>query len=176
MVLASYYLLLGSLAHKAFVVGSDVSHSRSDRRFLQTLCTHASPAQLANGKMVGVGRGGSVGDNRERTPHRKIRPRFHEHKHTSLGRKPIHRSAPKRQTEVNSNSMRDPGLAAVLSVIIPGVGQFYNGRILAGILWLIITPGLWIGTGGLLGWGRAMSSPPTPPTSTPAITGCVPEA
>jgi TM2 domain-containing membrane protein YozV len=48
--------------------------------------------------------------------------------------------------------MRDPGLAAVLSAIIPGVGQFYNGRILVGILWLIITPGLWIGTGGLLGW------------------------
>ena len=48
--------------------------------------------------------------------------------------------------------MRDPALAAVLSAIIPGVGQFYNGRILAGILWLIITPGPWIGTGGLLGW------------------------
>jgi hypothetical protein len=48
--------------------------------------------------------------------------------------------------------MRDPGLAAVLSAIIPGLGQFYNGRIMAGILWLIITPGLWIGTGGLLGW------------------------
>jgi TM2 domain-containing membrane protein YozV len=48
--------------------------------------------------------------------------------------------------------MRDPGLAAILSAIIPGAGQFYNGRILAGILWLIITPGLWIGTGGLLGW------------------------
>ena len=48
--------------------------------------------------------------------------------------------------------MRDPGVAAVLSAIIPGVGQFYNGRFLAGILWLIITPGLWIGTGGLLGW------------------------
>ena len=47
--------------------------------------------------------------------------------------------------------MRDRGLAAVLSLIIPGVGQFYNGRILPGIL-LIITPGLWIGTGGLLGW------------------------
>jgi hypothetical protein len=27
--------------------------------------------------------------------------------------------------------MRDPGLAAVLSAIIPGVGQFYNGSILA---------------------------------------------
>ena len=48
--------------------------------------------------------------------------------------------------------MRDPGLAAVLSLIVPGVGQFYNGRILAGILWLIITPGFWIGTGGTLGW------------------------
>ena len=48
--------------------------------------------------------------------------------------------------------MRDSGVAAVLSLLIPGVGQFYNGRILPGILWLIITPGLWIGTGGTLGW------------------------
>lgn len=48
--------------------------------------------------------------------------------------------------------MRDPGLAAVLSLLIPGVGQFYNGRILAGILWLILTPGLWLGSVGTLGW------------------------
>jgi TM2 domain-containing membrane protein YozV len=48
--------------------------------------------------------------------------------------------------------MRNPALAAVLSVLIPGIGQLYNGRILAAILWLIITPGFWIGTGGLLGW------------------------
>ncbi len=48
--------------------------------------------------------------------------------------------------------MRDPATAALLSAIIPGVGQFYNGRIVAGILWLIITPGLWIGSGGTLGW------------------------
>ena len=48
--------------------------------------------------------------------------------------------------------MRNPGLAALLSLVIPGVGQIYNGRVLAGILWLIITPGLWIGSGGLLGW------------------------
>jgi TM2 domain-containing membrane protein YozV len=48
--------------------------------------------------------------------------------------------------------MRDPGLAAVLSLIIPGVGQLYNGRILAGIVWLIIKRGFWIGTGGTLGW------------------------
>jgi TM2 domain-containing membrane protein YozV len=49
-------------------------------------------------------------------------------------------------------AMRDPVLAGILSFIIPGVGQLYNGRILAGILWLIITPGLWIGSGGTLGW------------------------
>lgn len=48
--------------------------------------------------------------------------------------------------------MRNPALAAVLSAIIPGIGQLYNGRILAGILWLIITPGFWIGSGGTLGW------------------------
>ena len=48
--------------------------------------------------------------------------------------------------------MRAPTLAAVLSAIVPGVRQLYHGRILAGILWLIITPGFWIGTSGLLGW------------------------
>jgi TM2 domain-containing membrane protein YozV len=49
-------------------------------------------------------------------------------------------------------TMRDPFTAGLLSFIIPGVGQLYNGRILAGILWLIITPGFWIGSGGTLGW------------------------
>lgn len=48
--------------------------------------------------------------------------------------------------------MRDAGLAAILSFLIPGVGQIYNGTILRGIFWLIITPGFWIGTGGMLGW------------------------
>lgn len=48
--------------------------------------------------------------------------------------------------------MRDPFLAGALSFLIPGVGQLYNGQILAGILWLIFTPGFWIGTGGMLGW------------------------
>jgi TM2 domain-containing membrane protein YozV len=47
---------------------------------------------------------------------------------------------------------RNPGVAAVLSLIIPGVGQIYNGDFLRGIFWLIITPGFWMGTGGLLGW------------------------
>ena len=48
--------------------------------------------------------------------------------------------------------MTNPGTAAVLSAIIPGLGQFYNGDFLRGIFWLIVTPGLWIGTGGLFGW------------------------
>jgi TM2 domain-containing membrane protein YozV len=48
--------------------------------------------------------------------------------------------------------MERPGKAAVLSVLIPGAGQIYNGCFLRAVFWLIITPGLWIGTGGLLGW------------------------
>ena len=47
---------------------------------------------------------------------------------------------------------RNPGTAAVLSAILPGLGQFYNGDFLRGLFWLIVTPGLWIGSGGLLGW------------------------
>ena len=48
--------------------------------------------------------------------------------------------------------MSRPGVAALLSLLIPGVGQIYNGDILRGVFWLIVTPGMWIGTGGLLGW------------------------
>jgi len=47
---------------------------------------------------------------------------------------------------------RHPGVAAVLSLLIPGVGQIYNGDFLRGIFWLIVTPGFWIGTAGLFGW------------------------
>ncbi|MBX6363901.1 MAG: hypothetical protein IRZ00_08540 [Gemmatimonadetes bacterium] len=48
--------------------------------------------------------------------------------------------------------MKNPGTAAVLSAIIPGLGQLYNGTIWRAIFWFVVTPGLWIGTGGLLGW------------------------
>ena len=47
--------------------------------------------------------------------------------------------------------MRHPGIAGVLSLIIPGVGQIYNGDFLRGAFWLVVTPGLWIGTGGFFG-------------------------
>ena len=49
-------------------------------------------------------------------------------------------------------NLSNAGTAAVLSLFIPGVGQFYNGSFWRGLFWLILTPGLWIGSGGLLGW------------------------
>lgn len=51
-----------------------------------------------------------------------------------------------------SARIRNPGTAAVLSALLPGLGQIYNGTFWRALLWLLITPGLWLGTGGLLGW------------------------
>lgn len=48
--------------------------------------------------------------------------------------------------------MRNPGTAGVLSFFLPGLGQLYNGTFWRGVFWLVVTPGLWIGSGGLLGW------------------------
>ena len=50
------------------------------------------------------------------------------------------------------SSRPSPGLSAILSFFLPGVGQIYNGAFLRGLFWLIVTPGLWIGSGGFLGW------------------------
>jgi len=52
----------------------------------------------------------------------------------------------------NFQKMREPWIAGILSFLIPGVGQIYNGRIIAGILWLLLTGISWIGTAGTLGW------------------------
>jgi TM2 domain-containing membrane protein YozV len=51
-----------------------------------------------------------------------------------------------------SKRVPDPGVAAVLSFFIPGVGQIYNGAFLRGIFWLIITPGIWFVSHTLFGW------------------------
>jgi len=59
-------------------------------------------------------------------------------------------SSPTRST--HGIRQRDPGIAAVLSLVVPGVGQFYAGHYFWGIFWLIVTPGFWIGSGGMLGW------------------------
>jgi len=48
--------------------------------------------------------------------------------------------------------MRNPWIAAVLSLLIPGLGQIYNGRILIGIIWLLVTGVSWVGSIGFFGW------------------------
>lgn len=48
--------------------------------------------------------------------------------------------------------MSRQGTAAVLSLVLPGMGQIYNGDFLRAIFWFIITPGLWLGSGGFFGW------------------------
>jgi TM2 domain-containing membrane protein YozV len=54
--------------------------------------------------------------------------------------------------EIKSYAREGNNLAGLLSFIVPGVGQVYNGRWVWAIVWLLITPGLWIGTGGFVGW------------------------
>jgi len=49
-------------------------------------------------------------------------------------------------------TMRDPFIAGILSFLIPGVGQIYNGRVIVGIIWLLLTGVSWIGSAGTLGW------------------------
>jgi TM2 domain-containing membrane protein YozV len=48
--------------------------------------------------------------------------------------------------------MRDPLIAGLLSLLVPGLGQIYNGRVIIGILWLLLTGVSWIGSAGTLGW------------------------
>ncbi len=43
------------------------------------------------------------------------------------------------QDEIVVRRPPSPGLAAVLSVLLPGLGQVYSGRLLAGALWLLLT-------------------------------------
>jgi len=47
--------------------------------------------------------------------------------------------------------MSNAGVAAVLSFLVPGCGQLYNHDFLRGAFWLLVTPGFFLGTGGLLG-------------------------
>ena len=54
--------------------------------------------------------------------------------------------------------MKNPGLAAVLSALLPGLGQIYNGDFLRAIFWLIVTPGRWIGP--KYGWSTSPLSSP----------------
>ena len=50
------------------------------------------------------------------------------------------------------SEMREPAVAGILSLLVPGLGQLYNGRILIGIIWLVVTGFSWIGSAGMFGW------------------------
>jgi TM2 domain-containing membrane protein YozV len=43
-------------------------------------------------------------------------------------------------TVVHQEPKWSPGVAAVLSLLIPGAGQMYKGHVLRGLLWLIFVP------------------------------------
>ena len=43
------------------------------------------------------------------------------------------------EQEIAENNAPSPGIAAVLSVLIPGLGQVYSGRLLAGAMWFLAT-------------------------------------
>ncbi|MEO6588332.1 MAG: hypothetical protein ABIP06_03300 [Pyrinomonadaceae bacterium] len=48
--------------------------------------------------------------------------------------------------------MREPIIAGGLSLLVPGLGQIYNGRVVVGLIWLVLTGFSWIGSAGTLGW------------------------
>ncbi len=48
--------------------------------------------------------------------------------------------------------MKSSGLAAVLSLFWPGVGQIYNGRFLSGIVWMLVAGINWLLTFVLIGY------------------------
>ena len=43
------------------------------------------------------------------------------------------------EDEIEVRRAPSPGIAAVLSVLLPGLGQVYTGRLLAGALWFLGT-------------------------------------
>lgn len=54
---------------------------------------------------------------------------------------------------------KSPPLARILSCIIPGLGHFYAGEYLAGIIWLILSLPVLIGLILLISWHVSWSTP-----------------
>ncbi len=48
--------------------------------------------------------------------------------------------------------MNQSGIAAVLSFLIPGLGQIYNGDFLRAIFWFVVSATVWLVTLGMFGW------------------------
>jgi TM2 domain-containing membrane protein YozV len=43
------------------------------------------------------------------------------------------------EEEIVERNAPSPGIAAVLSVLLPGLGQVYSGRLFAGAMWFLAT-------------------------------------
>lgn len=64
---------------------------------------------------------------------------------------------PSRPQVVIVASQKSAGLAAVLSALLPGLGQIYNGSILKGaVLMIVSVPGGWFGL-SLMFWGSLVA-------------------
>ena len=48
--------------------------------------------------------------------------------------------------------MKNPIVAGLLSLVVPGVGQIYNGKVLRGVLWFLFAVAVWPFTFFLLGF------------------------
>lgn len=77
---------------------------------------------------------------------------------------------PGRSTAAPARQAWSPGVAAVLSLVIPGAGQMYKGQILGGFVWLIavvigyiafVVPGLVLHVCCIV--AAASGTPPSPP-------------
>lgn len=68
---------------------------------------------------------------------------------------------------------KNAGLAAVLSAVIPGLGQIYNGNVLKGFILLVVyAPCVWFGfTFTFLGGMAAMAKPDDPTAATMVLLG-----
>lgn len=63
--------------------------------------------------------------------------------------------------EIERIDLKDPGLAALLAWLIPGLGHFYQGRTAKGMLFFVaimatFVYGLYLGGSPAVGWGRVV--------------------
>ncbi len=70
-------------------------------------------------------------------------------------------------------SQKSAGLAAVLSALLPGLGQIYNGNILKGFILLVVyAPCVWFGFASMfLGGLAGMAKPDDPTAATMVLLG-----
>ena len=51
-----------------------------------------------------------------------------------------------------AKNKRNPVLAGVLSIFLPGLGQIYGGDVFSGLVFLVLGTSCWCFSGGTMGW------------------------